>query len=87
MGKLTLDDANTDNSDFFTDIDENTTLDTDFKYYDITDLNKLTQPISESIGFSILHSNIQSLNCNGEKLKCLLNSINVKFDVIGNMAL
>ena len=69
-------------NDFFTDIDENTILDTDFKYYDITDLNKLTQPISESIGFSILHSNIQFLNCNGEKLECLLNSINVKFDVI-----
>ena len=81
VGKLTLDDANTDKYDFFTDIDENTKLDTDFKYYDITDLNKLTQPISESIGFSILHSNIQSLNCNGEKLECLLNSINVKFDV------
>ena len=76
VGKLTLD-VNTDKYDFFfTDIDENTTLDTDFKYYDITDLNKLTQPISESIGFSILHSNIQSLNCNGEKSECLLNSIN-----------
>ena len=53
---------------FFTDIDKNTALDTDFKYYDISDLNKMTQPISDKIGFSILHSNIQSLNCNGEKL-------------------
>ena len=79
MGELNLD-VNSDKYVFFTD--KNTALDTDFNYYDISDLNKMTQPISDKIGFSILHSNIQSLNCNGEKLEYLLNSTNVKFDVI-----
>ena len=82
MDALTLDDTNPDKYDFFTDIDENTALDTDFKYYDITEFNKMTQPIRQTIDFSVMHSNIQSLNCNGEKLECLLNSTETKCDVI-----
>ena len=35
---------NQTNMTFFTDIDVKTTLDVNFKYYDITD-NKVTQPI------------------------------------------
>ena len=67
---------------FFTDIDVNTTLDVNFKYYDITDLNKMTQPISQKIDFSIMHINIQSLNCHGEKLECLITStISLKLDL------
>ena len=60
----------------------NTTPDGNFKYYDVTDFNKMIQPINQKIDFSIMHRNIQSLKCNGEKLKCLLNSMNGKFDII-----
>ena len=38
---------NQTNMTFFTDIDVNTTLDVNFKYYDITDFNKVTQPICQ----------------------------------------
>ena len=72
---LTLNEINIDKCDYFTDIDNNTTLDGNFKYYDVTDFNKMIQPINQKIDFSIMHTNIQSLKCNGEKLKCLLNSI------------
>ena len=59
VNKLTLGDTKPDKFDFFfTDIDENTTLDVNFNYYDITDFNKMT-PISQKIDFSKMHTNIQ----------------------------
>ena len=42
----------------------------------------MIQPINQKIDFSKIHTNIQSINCNGEKLECLLNSMNGKFDII-----
>ena len=42
----------------------------------------MIQPIIQKIDFSIMHTNIQSIKCNGEKLECLLNSMNGKFDII-----
>ena len=79
---LKLNEINIDKCDYFTDIDNNTTLDGNFKYYDVSDFNKMIQPINQKIDFSIMHTNIQSLKCNGEKLECLLTSMNGKFDII-----
>ena len=42
----------------------------------------MIQPINQKIDFSIMHTNIQSLKCYEEKLECLLNSMNGKFDII-----
>ena len=39
--------------------------------------------IKKKTHISILHSNIESLNCNFEKLELLLDNIDYNFDVIG----
>ena len=82
MSQLNLADSNSDKCDFFSDIDENINLDVASKYYDTTDINNMTQSLNRNNTLSILHTNIQSLNCNGEKLEMLLQSIDLKFDIV-----
>ena len=42
----------------------------------------MSQSLNLSNRLNILHTNIQSLNCNGEKLESLFQSINIKFDIV-----
>ena len=77
MSQLNLADSKSDKCDFFSDIDENINLDAAYKYYDTTDINNMTQSLNLNNTLSILHTNIQSLNCNGEKLETLLH-----FDIV-----
>ena len=100
MPQLRLDDSHPDKCDFFSDIDENTNMDVNFKYYarnlsrgvekpegpsalqpttepnfkyyDTIEINNMAQSLNLSNSLSILHTNIQSLNCNGEKLESQL---------------
>ena len=58
-------------------------LKTDFDYYDILSFHKKIKNVLPQKCFSLLHTNIQSLNCNFEKLEYLLYSLDFKFDIIG----
>ena len=82
MNKLRILESDPEKFDFYSDIDTNISLDMDFKYYDQTDFNNLTKTIDSIKSFSLLHTNISSLNGNGEKLETLINSIDIKFDII-----
>ena len=62
MSQLNLADSNSDKRDFFSDIDENINLDVVSKYYDITDINNMTQSLNLNNTLSILHTNIQYTN-------------------------
>ena len=42
----------------------------------------MTQSLNLNNTLSILHTNIQSLNCNGEKLETLLQSIDLKCVIV-----
>ena len=64
------------------DPDDNIQLNADFGYYSTHDFHKKTKLIPEK-HFSLFHTNIQSLNCNFDKLEYLLYSLEPKFDIIG----
>ena len=56
---------------------------TNFAYYTNHDIHKLKKENNSiQIQFSILHTNISSLNGNGDKLELLLDDIDYKFDVV-----
>ena len=52
----------------------------DFKYYETHDFHNLKGKIKNT--FSLLHTNIPSLQYNGDSLKLLLTNIEFKFDII-----
>ena len=67
------------------DLDEDTTTQPiDFKFYDIHDFHKrkANLTLNENNNLSILHTNIQSLNCNFDKLEILINSLDYHFDIL-----
>ena len=67
------------------DIDENLTLKNNFKYYKTHDFHKLLKRKEISnVGncFSVLHTNISSLQCNFSKLELLLHNLDHNFKVI-----
>ena len=55
-------------------------LEPDFKYYDNQQFHKMKEKLTNP--FSILHTNICSLQQNGENLNDLINDLELKFDVI-----
>ena len=67
------------------DIDENLTLKNNFKHYTTHDFHKLLKRKEMSNVencFSVLHTNISSLQCNFSKLELLLHSLDHNFKVI-----
>ena len=64
-----------------TDPDNDILLNADFGYYDIHEFHKKIKLIPEN-NFSLFHTNIQSLNCNFDKLEYLLYSLDFNFDLI-----
>ena len=60
---------------------EELSMQPDFNYYQIYDFHKLTMKLDKRNCFSILHTNICSLNANLEKL--LLTNLDHAFDIVG----
>ena len=66
---------------------ENTTdqfidLKSNFNYYDIHEFHKLKQNKIPKSTISLIHTNIESLQANIEKLELLITDLEFKFDVI-----
>ena len=57
-------------------------LEPKFNYADIHDFHKIKQKLPKKACFSLLHTNIQSLNHNFEQLEILINSLEFNFDII-----
>ena len=58
-------------------------LEPNFNYSDIHEFHKIKQKLPKKANcFSLLHTNIQSLNHNFEQLEILINSLEYKFDII-----
>ena len=56
------------------------TLNPDFKYYETHDFHSLKDRVKNP--FSLFHTNISSLQHNGDNLKLLLTNLEFKFDII-----
>ena len=69
LPKLNFAEYKRDKYDFYSDIDGNTNLNINFKFYDTTDFNEMTKALDPEKKFSLLHTNIFSLIGNGEKLE------------------
>jgi hypothetical protein len=84
--KLILDNRNDDtyNATYLEDFDENFdryhSLKPDFKYYETEQFHNMKDKIKDS--FSLLHTNICSLQYNGDNLTNMLSNLEFKFDVI-----
>ena len=65
-------------------IDKNFNLNVDFDYYTLHQFHKLVKDLNEKrkIYFSIYHSNIESLQCNFERLHTQLINLDHSFDII-----
>ena len=64
-------------------IDQLFDLKPDFNYYNVHDIHKLnSKMVNCKNKFSLLHTNIQSLNHNFENLELLITSLEHDFDVI-----
>ena len=63
------------------DDDDNFSTHVNSKYYDINQLNSLKLDLPSS--FDLFHVNIASLNKHIDDLKCIISSLNYKFDIIG----
>ena len=65
-------------------IDKNFNLSVDFDYYTFHDFHKLVKGLHENrkTFFSIYHSNIESLQCNFERLHTQLVNLDHNFDII-----
>ena len=61
-------------------VDTHYSLKPDFKYYETHEFHNLKDKIKNT--FSLLHTNIQSLQYNGDNLKLLLANLEFKFDII-----
>ena len=70
----------TSNNEFDEQFDMNHTLKPDFKYYETHDFHSLKERVKNP--FSLLHTNISSLQYNGDNLKLLLTNLEFKFDII-----
>ena len=57
-------------------------LNSNFNYHDNHEFHKLKQKCSNNRNFSIIHTNICSLQANSEKLELFCNNLNHNFDVI-----
>ena len=57
-------------------------LNSNFNYHDNHEFHKLKQKCSNNRNFSIIHTNICSLQANSEKLELFSNNLNHNFDVI-----
>ena len=55
---------------------------TNFKYYTTHEFHKLVKNTDTKQCFSLLHTNISSLAGNFEKLECLINDLDYRFDII-----
>ena len=66
------------------DIDQNLNLNANFKFYTKHEFHKLTKKLNSehSPFFSLMHTNICSLNKNFENLELLTTSLEHKFDII-----
>ena len=64
------------------DPDEEIKDNSNFSYYTTKEFHKLRDRIKEDKKFSLIHSNIQSLNCNFDKLEYLIKEVDHQFDVI-----
>ena len=64
------------------DPDEEIKDNSSFSYYTSNNLRKLKDRFKNSKTFSLMHTNIESLNCNFEKLQYLIKDIDYKFDII-----
>ena len=64
------------------DPNENILNTTDFKYYSTHDFHKLKCNVRHDQSFSLLHTNISSLQGNFEKLEYLLADLDYNFDII-----
>ena len=53
-----------------------------FQYYQNSELHKLSQNLKRNKTFSILHTNICSVNENLENFELLLNNLEHSFDII-----
>ena len=53
-----------------------------FKYYEVHDIHLLKDTIDINKQTSLLHTNICSLQANGDKLDILLKELDFKFDII-----
>ena len=65
------------------DPDKIVTRTSDFRYYDNHDFHKVATKIKSTNTFSVMHSNIQSLNQNFEKIERLLDRLEFSFDIVG----
>jgi len=72
--------TDTDNSEFDDQFHTYHSLKPDFSYYLTHEFHELKDKVKNP--FSILHTNISSLQHNGDNLKLLLNNLEFKFDVI-----
>jgi hypothetical protein len=66
--------------DFDANYDAYHSLRPDFKYYETHEFHSLKDRMDDN--FSLLHTNICSLQCNGDNLENLLNNLQFKFDII-----
>ena len=66
--------------DFDENFDQYHSLKPDFKYYETHQFHTMTEKVKNS--FSVFHTNISSLQGNGDNLHNLLASLEFKFDVI-----
>ena len=82
LHKINFAEYKRDKYDFYSDIDENTNLNINFKFYDTTDFNEMTKTLDLEKKFSLLHTNISSMTGNGGKLEYTLEKLNFKFDII-----
>ena len=57
-------------------------LEPNFKYYQNHELHKLKNNLEKKLSFSILHTNIYSINANSENLEILINNLEHNFDVL-----
>ena len=64
-----------DKYDFYSDIDESTNLNINFKFYDTTDFNEMTKTLDPEKKFSLILTNLSSLPGNGEKLEYTLENL------------
>ncbi len=86
INELNLNKLNLNNfhPNFDNDIDHNLNVNSNFKYYTIHEFHKLYNKINQNKSplFSLMHTNICSLNKNLENLELLTTSLGHKFDVI-----
>ena len=64
------------------ELEQNSRIKSNFKYYEVSELQKLSETWEKEPNFSIFHTNICSLNANVENMENLLHDTGIMFDIL-----